>query len=92
MKKIALVLVSLMLFTVVAFAADIEMQSVESSFLNKVGYDPETKVLAVQMNDSSDVYLYQSVPQAIYDDLLAADSKGSFYVENIKGQFETERK
>ena len=92
MKKIALVLAALMVFSAVAFAADIEMQSVKSSLLDKVGYDPEAKVLAVQMNYSSDVYLYRGVPQAIYDDLLAADSKGSFYVENIKGQFETERK
>jgi len=92
MKKIALVLASLMVFSAVAFAADIEMQSVKSSLLDKVGYDPEAKVLAVQMNYSSDVYLYQNVPQDIFDDLLAADSKGAYYVKNIKGKFKTERK
>lgn len=92
MKKIALVLASLMFFSVVAFAADIEMKSVKSSLLDKVGYDPEAKVLAVQMNYSSDVYLYQDVPQDIFDDLLAAESKGGFYVKNIKGKFKTERK
>lgn len=92
MKKFALVLFSLMLFAAVAFAADIKMQSVESSLLNKVGYDPEAKVLAIQMNYSSDLYLYQDVPQSIFDDLLAAESKGSFYVKNIKGKFKTERK
>ena len=92
MKKIALVLASLMVFSAVAFAADIEMQSVKSTLLDKVGYDPEAKVLAVQMNYSSDVYLYQDVPQDIFDDLLAAESKGGFYVKNIKGKFKTERK
>lgn len=92
MKKIALVLASLMFFSVVAFAADIEMKSVKSSLLDKVGYDPEAKVLAVQMNYSSDVYLYQDVPQDIFDDLLAAESKGGFYVKNIKGKYKTERK
>ena len=92
MKKIALVLASLMFFSVVAFAADIEMKSVTSSLLDKVGYDPEAKVLAVQMNYSSDVYLYQDVPQDIFDDLLAAESKGGFYVKNIKGKYKTERK
>ena len=92
MKKIALVLASLMFFSVVAFAADIEMKSVKSSLLDKVGYDPEAKVLAVQMNYSSDVYLYQDVPQSIFDDLLAADSKGGYYVKNIKGKYKTERK
>ena len=92
MKKIALVLAALMVFSAVAFAADIEMRSVKSSLLDKVGYDPEAKVLAVQMNYSSDVYLYQDVPQDIFDDLLAAESKGGFYVKNIKGKFKTERK
>lgn len=92
MKKIALVLASLMVFSAVAFAADIEMQSVKSSLLDKVGYDPETKVLAVQMNYSSDVYLYRNVPLEVFDDLLAADSKGGFYVKNIKGKYKTERK
>ena len=92
MKKIALVLASLMVFSAVAFAADIEMKSVKSSLIDKVGYDPEAKVLAVQMNYSSDVYLYQDVPQDIFDDLLAAESKGGFYVKNIKGKYKTERK
>lgn len=92
MKKIALVLASLMIFSAVALAADIEMVPVDSSFLAKVGYDPEAKVLAVQMKHSSDTYLYQEVPQSLFDDFLAADSKGAFYVKNVKGKFKTERK
>lgn len=92
MKKIALVLAALMVFSAVAFAADIEMQSVKSSLLDKVGYDPEAKVLAVQMNYSSDVYLYRDVPVDVFDDLLAADSKGAYYVKHIKGKYKTERK
>ena len=78
MKKIALVFASLMVFSAVALAADIEMAPVDSSFLAKVGYDPEAKVLAVQMNYSSDVYVYQHVPHPLYDARLAAHSIGSF--------------
>ena len=92
MKKLALVLAGLVLFAAVAVAADIEMKSVSSSFLDKVGYDAQAKVLAIQMKNSSDVYLYQDVPQELYDDLLAAESKGWFYVKNVKGKFRTERK
>jgi len=44
------------------------------------------------MKNSSDVYLYQDVPQELYDDLLAAESNGGFYVKNVKGKFRTERK
>ena len=87
MKKIALVLFSLLFLASVALAAD--MLSVKSSLIDKAGYDPETKVLSIQMNNSSDVYTYEAVPQAVYDDFLEADSKGAYYVKHIKGQYKT---
>ena len=92
MKKIALALASLLLWSGAALAAEIEMTSVESSLLNKVGYDPEAKTLVIQMNNSSDRYIYSNVSQAVFDDLLAAPSKGSFYVKKIKGKYPVERK
>ena len=91
MKKIALALVSLLLFSLAALAADVEMVSVKSSLLNKVGYDPEAKTLVVQMNNSSDVYTYEAVPQAVYDGFLEAESKGAYYVKHIKGQYKTDK-
>ena len=92
MKKIALALVSLLLLSVAVRAAEIEMTSVESSLLDKVGYDPETKTLVIQMNNSSDRYFYSDVPPAVYKDLMGASSKGSFYVKKIKGKYAVERK
>ena len=44
------------------------------------------------MHNSSDTYVYKDVPQTVYDNFMAAESKGSFYVKNIKGKFTTERK
>ena len=92
MKAITLFLACVALAALTALAADIELKPVKSSLLDKVGYDPESKVLSVQMNNSSDMYLYEGVPMSLYDDFLAADSKGAFYVKNIKGKFETSRK
>ena len=92
MKKIALALASLLLFSLAALAADVEMTAVQSSLLNKVGYDPEAKVLVIQMNNSSDRYFYSDVPPAVYKDLMGASSKGSFYVKKIKGKYAVERK
>jgi len=89
MKKIALVLLSLMILTVAALAVD--LQPVESSLIAKAGYDAATQVLSIQMVNSSDVYNYQAVPQAVYDSFLAAESKGAFYVQSIKGQYENEK-
>ncbi|MGD9613284.1 MAG: KTSC domain-containing protein [Kiritimatiellia bacterium] len=92
MKTIALALASLLLLSVAAVAADVEMVAVESSLLHKVGYDPEAKTLVVQMNNSSDRYVYSNVSQTVFDNLLAAPSKGSFYVKKIKGKYPVERK
>lgn len=92
MKKIALALASLLLLSVAARAAEIEMTPVESSLLNKVGYDPETKTLVIQMNNSSDRYVYSDVPRSVYENLMEASSKGSFYVKKIKGQYPSQRK
>ena len=92
MKLFARTFAFLMLFSAAAWAADIEMVPVESSLLTKVGYDPETKVLAVQMHNNLDTYLNKDVPAAVFENLLAAPSKGGFYVKNIKGKFPTERK
>ena len=87
MKKIAVVLASLMLFSVAAFAADLEWKSVQSSLIDRISYDAETRTLAIQMHNSSDTYFYVDVPPSLYDDFLAAPSKGNFYVKKIKGQF-----
>ena len=89
MKKIALVLLSLMIFTAAALAVD--LLPVESSLIAKAGYDPAAQTLAIQLVNSSDVYTYQAVPQAVYDSFLAAESKGAFYVKSIKGQFKTDK-
>ncbi len=87
MKTIALVLISVLLFTVAAFA-ELDMKSVDSSLLDKVGYDSATQTLVIQMLNSSDIYTYLNVPETLYDKLLAADSKGTFFVKKIKGKYE----
>ena len=87
MKKIAVVLASLMLFSAVAFAADLEWKSVQSSLIDRISYDAETQTLGIRMHNSSDTYFYADVPESLYDDFLAAPSKGAFYVKKIKGQF-----
>lgn len=92
MKTVALLLTALTLFATVAFADELEMRSVDSSLLDKVGYDSATKTLVVQMVNSSDIYTYVDVPQTVYDELLASDSKGTFFVDNIKGKYETGEK
>ncbi len=90
MKSFALVVALVLLAASVTLAADVVMESVDSSLIGKVGYDAETETLAVQMCNSTDVYTYKDVPKSVYDEFLASESIGAYYVENIKGQYESE--
>lgn len=53
------------------------LQTVDSSMIHAVGYDAEKQMLEVVFN-SGKVYQYFEVPQNVYDELMASDSKGSY--------------
>ncbi len=89
MKIAAFAVVLLLLGAVAGMAADMEMQSVKSSLIDKIGYDADAKTLAVQMHNSLDVYLYEEVPASVFEQFQKADSKGRFFVEHIKGQYKS---
>jgi hypothetical protein len=61
---------------------DMERQSVESSMLREVGYDPETLTLEVEFT-SGQVYEYHDVPPEVHADLLRAESLGQYFRANI---------
>lgn len=70
-----------------------EMKEVESSQLSKVGFvevksagDP-TGILFIDFSKTPDtkfLYLYFPVLKKSYDDLLESESKGSYFIRNIK--------
>lgn len=88
MKTIALVLLALVVFVTLSLAAEIVFQPVESSLISRAGYDAEAQIMAVHMVENSNIFYYKGVPQAIYDGFVAAESKGAYYNENVKGKFE----
>jgi hypothetical protein len=51
-----------------------ELNSVESSMIKAVGYDPETCILEV---------VYEGVPAEVYEGLMAAESKGRYMLAEI---------
>lgn len=60
-------------------------QSVDSTDIKSVGYDPATKILEIEFH-SGGIYQYLDVPDMIYSDLMNADSKGKYfhrYVKNV---------
>ncbi|HHQ2447332.1 TPA: KTSC domain-containing protein [Raoultella ornithinolytica] len=65
-------------------------QPVSSSNLQSVGYDATTRVLEIAFIGGG-VYQYHSVPSAIYQSLMAAPSKGSYFARSIRNVFPTTR-
>lgn len=59
---------------------------VSSSNLKSVGYDHDEKVLEIEFHRGG-IYQYFDVPKLVYKSLLAAKSKGTYFVENIRGAF-----
>lgn len=58
-------------------------QSVISSNLASVGYDPSSSILEVEFNNGS-IYQYYDVPTQIYNDLMSASSHGKYLDQNVK--------
>ena len=66
--------------------SDVERVPVESSNIESIGYDEETKELVVEFKGGQ-LYLYENVPPLIYKKFLEAESKGRFFGANIKQVF-----
>jgi lysyl-tRNA synthetase class 2 len=60
--------------------------SLESTSLDRVGYDPSSKVLLVVFDDRSS-YRYFGVPAAVFENLRNAPSKGAYFNYAIRGAY-----
>ena len=63
---------------------------VSSANLNSVGYNHQEKILEVEFTDGN-VYQYFGVPKSIHDELMNAQSLGSYHFENIRSNFQYEK-
>ena len=64
--------------------------AVESTTLTAVGYDATGQVLWLEFHSHA-VYCYFDVPATAHHALLAADSKGSYFNQHIRGRFPYQR-
>jgi predicted secreted protein len=100
MRILLMVSVAAVAFASVSFAqepaaapaAAPALTQVESSLIKEVGYDAATQVLTVTFVDQEGAYEYQKIPESVYKELMAAESKGSFFAKNIKGKFDFVKK
>ncbi len=57
--------------------------SVSSSNLKSVGYDAGSHILEIEFNHGG-IYQYFDVPSTVYEALMSAASKGTYFDQNIK--------
>ncbi|NOH03142.1 MAG: KTSC domain-containing protein [Chloroflexi bacterium] len=65
-------------------------QTVQSSDLRSVGYDPVNSILEIEFN-SGGVYQYFNVPASVYQALMRASSHGRYFHANIKDRYRYSR-
>ena len=59
---------------------------VSSSNVYSIGYDPNTLTLEVEFTNGS-IYQYFDVPEIEYNNLIGAESIGSYLYQNIKNNY-----
>ncbi len=62
------------------------MIHVDSEAIADVEYRPRARRLLVRFT-SGELYAYEGVPGALYEELLAAESKGRFFQAKVRGQY-----
>lgn len=68
------------------------MIEIKSSLLARYSYDAATQTLTIEFSRRKDQpasprYHYKPVPQEVVDSFIAAESKGAFYLKEIKPKF-----
>jgi hypothetical protein len=59
---------------------------VQSSNIRSVGYDSASRTLEVEFHTGS-IYQYFGVPEAVYQTLMRAASKGAYFQEHIRDRY-----
>jgi len=62
------------------------IESPESSNISRFGYDEGNQILAVEFK-SGTTYEYYDVPESLFDEMKAAQSKGQYLAQRIKGAY-----
>ena len=63
---------------------------VSSSNIHSVGYDSSSMTLEIEFR-SGGVYQYFEVPESVYEELLHASSKGSYFHQHVKDRYHFQR-
>lgn len=60
--------------------------AVDSSLLTSVAYEKDAEVLWLRFHNGR-TYKYREVPEEVYEDLLDAESKGQYFLAEIRDAY-----
>lgn len=63
-----------------------EMQKVESSNIEAIGYDIDNQTLNIDFKGTG-IYNYSNFPKELFDEFASSTSKGSFFHRKIRSQY-----
>ncbi len=64
-----------------------EMISVSSSAISAIGYDPDSRRMKIKFKQG-ETYDFCNVPEHIFNGLLSASSKGTYYNDHIRDRYQ----
>ena len=71
--------------------AGVDMTEVNSTVFAEEGYDEDHRVLLLRFRSNGALYAYYDVEEAVYRDFLRAESKGTFFGDNIRDVYRYEK-
>jgi len=66
------------------------MFSCDSSYINSYGYDEDSRTLQIEFKNGA-MYKYGSVPPEVFIEFVRSESKGKFFLAEIKDKYTYER-
>ena len=63
-----------------------KMQFVDSSNIERIGYDPDSSTLRIEFKFNR-TYDYFNVPEIVFNELKSASSVGGYHAKNIKNSY-----
>jgi lysyl-tRNA synthetase class 2 len=66
------------------------IETPESSSIARFCYDGPNQVLVIQFKHGG-IYNYSDVPATVFREMIAAPSKGQFFLENIRDKYDYTR-
>ena len=65
-----------------------EMEFIDSSNIEAIGYDSDNQELHVRFLKSGETYVYYGVDEWVFQEFMQADSKGIYLNHNIKERYQ----